>query len=100
MVATIDIMVQLAPMEDGVYMIQKLSKPYVTEDGDVIYLIENTKIKHRVNAPTVFYANSELWYWYLYDNPHRYYGPANNWTYELYYTTGMWVIHGKSVKPK
>ena len=63
--------------------------------------IENTNIKHRVNAPAIYYANSELWYWHYHNNPHRYYGPANNWTYQLYSNSpGMWVIHGKVIKPK
>ena len=32
--------------------------------------IENTNIKHRVNAPAIYYANSELWYWHYHNNPH------------------------------
>ena len=54
----------------------------------VVYLLNGEP--HRPNGPAVL-SNNGNWYWYMYNEDHRYYGSCSSWR-------ESWCIHGKCVK--
>jgi hypothetical protein len=62
-----------------------------TLDDKNVHTIDGHQTKHRTNGPASYWNNTNLSYWYLFGEYHRYYGPANTFDYP-------WFLHGKLIK--
>lgn len=65
-----------------------MTKRRIEVEGEVLYLDDG--YMHRTNGPAYRNTNILRWTWYMFDDLHRYYGPAVD--------GGDWWIKGDLVK--
>ena len=68
------------------FMENKLSKMAITVDGSTVHYLDGNY--HNSTSPAIIWPNGAT-FWYLFNVPHRYYGPAGKVD---------WYLYGKQVK--